>query len=85
MENLKDLCKEMGAVIREKRIEKNMTSAQFSALTGTTESWVRKVEGGKPLSLGTLADFCKAIDCDLIITFEPKDDREPSNDFYLIT
>ncbi len=57
-----DLFKRVGLLIKKARVEKGLSQAELSILTGIKQPEISKIEeGGKNITLATLARFCKAL------------------------
>lgn len=65
------VCKNVGRRIAELRKERGMTQEEFSVLLGTSFQWVSQLEGGRNITLHSLARIANALRVsleDLLVT-----------------
>ncbi len=55
------LCKNVGRRIAELRKERGLTQEQFSVLLGTSFQWISQLEGGRNITLHSLARIANAL------------------------
>jgi transcriptional regulator with XRE-family HTH domain len=61
--------------VAERRQSLGLTQQELAHLTGTTQSAIARLErGGRPPRIDTLMRIAEALDCDLIVRLEPKED-----------
>lgn len=69
----KKLPNTVGASIRDTRISKGMTPAQLATSLGVSRTTVVRYELGKQnLSLETIERIAKALDCEVVVLFQPR-------------
>lgn len=61
--------------VAERRQSLGLTQKELAHLTGTTQSAIARLErGGRPPRIDTLMRIADALDCDLIVRLEPKEE-----------
>ena len=61
--------------VAERRQSLGLTQKELAHLTGTTQSAIARLErGGRPPRIDTLMRIAEALDCDLIVRLEPKEE-----------
>jgi len=61
--------------VAERRNELGLSQAQLAALTGTTQSAIARLEkGGRPPRIDTLLRIAEALNCDLAVRLEPREE-----------
>ncbi len=62
--------------VAERRNELGLSQQQLATLTGTTQSAIARLEkGGRPPRIDTLLRIADALDCDLVVRLEPRDEQ----------
>lgn len=61
------LGKKLGALVRERRLDREMTQAELAELLGTTQSAVAHLETRGSFNLTTLQAVASAVDADLVV------------------
>lgn len=70
------LTKDIGRRIAELRTERRLTQEEFGVLLGSTFQWVAQIEGGRNLTIHTMAKIANALKvgvADLFIEPRPDD------------
>ncbi|MEX2645368.1 MAG: helix-turn-helix transcriptional regulator [Gaiellaceae bacterium] len=61
--------------VADRRQSLGLTQKELAHLTGTTQSAIARLErGGRPPRIDTLMRIAEALDCDLIVRLEPKEE-----------
>lgn len=61
--------------VADRRQSLGLTQKELAHLTGTTQSAIARLErGGRPPRIDTLMRIADALDCDLIVRLEPKEE-----------
>lgn len=61
--------------VAQRRLELGLSQKELAQLTGTTQSAIARLErGGRPPRIDTLLRIAEALDCDLHVTLEPRED-----------
>ena len=59
--------------VASRRREQGLSQADLAALVGTTQSAIARLEsGGRPPRIDTLLRIADALECDLIVQLEPR-------------
>jgi predicted transcriptional regulator len=62
--------------VAERRNELGLSQHQLATLTGTTQSAIARLEkGGRPPRIDTLLRIAEALDCDLVVRLEPREEQ----------
>ena len=62
--------------VTARRNELGLSQQQLAAVTGTTQSAIARLEkGGRPPRIDTLLRIADALDCDLVVRLEPREER----------
>lgn len=59
--------------VAEQRRARKISQAELAELTGTTQSAIARLEaGGRPPRIDTLLRIAEALDCELLVEFQPR-------------
>jgi transcriptional regulator with XRE-family HTH domain len=62
--------------VSERRQARGLSQRELAELTGTTQSAIARLEaGGRPPRIDTLLRIADALDCDLVVELQPRDER----------
>ena len=62
--------------VAERRQSLGLTQKELAHLTGTTQSAIARLErGGRPPRIDTLLRIAEALDCELTVQLEPKEEQ----------
>jgi transcriptional regulator with XRE-family HTH domain len=63
--------------VAERRLALGLSQRELAELTGTTQSSIARLEsGGRPPRIDTLLRIADALDCDLSVELQPRDEEE---------
>ena len=61
--------------VAQRRLALGLSQKELAHLTGTTQSAIARLErGGRPPRIDTLLRIAEALDCELTVQLEPKDE-----------
>jgi len=61
--------------VAQRRVALGLSQKELAHLTGTTQSAIARLErGGRPPRIDTLLRMAEALDCELSVQLEPKED-----------
>ena len=61
--------------VAQRRLSLGLSQKELALLTGTTQSAIARLEGGgRPPRIDTLLRIAEALDCELTVQLEPKDE-----------
>ena len=61
--------------VAQRRVALGLSQKELAHLTGTTQSAIARLErGGRPPRIDTLLRIAEALDCELSVRLEPKED-----------
>jgi predicted transcriptional regulator len=61
--------------VAQRRLSLGLSQKELALLTGTTQSAIARLErGGRPPRIDTLLRIAEALDCELSVRLEPKDE-----------
>jgi ribosome-binding protein aMBF1 (putative translation factor) len=61
--------------VAQRRLALGLSQKELAHLTGTTQSAIARLErGGRPPRIDTLLRIAEALDCELAVQLEPKDE-----------
>ena len=61
--------------VAERRQQVGLTQKELAHLTGTTQSAIARLErGGRPPRIDTLMRIAEALECELVVRLEPKEE-----------
>jgi ribosome-binding protein aMBF1 (putative translation factor) len=62
--------------VAQRRLALGLSQKELAHLTGTTQSAIARLErGGRPPRIDTLLRIAEALDCELTVQLEPKEER----------
>jgi transcriptional regulator with XRE-family HTH domain len=65
--------------VAARRSELGLSQQQLATLTSTTQSAIARLEkGGRPPRIDTLLRIADALDCDLVVRLEPREEPAPA-------
>jgi transcriptional regulator with XRE-family HTH domain len=68
---------QIARAVAARRAELGLSQQQLATLTSTTQSAIARLEkGGRPPRIDTLLRIADALDCDLVVRLEPREEQE---------
>ena len=62
--------------VTQRRLSLGLSQKELAHLTGTTQSAIARLErGGRPPRIDTLLRIAQALDCELTVQLEPKEEQ----------
>ena len=62
--------------VAQRRLALGLSQKELAHLTGTTQSAIARLErGGRPPRINTLLRIAEALDCELTVQLEPKEEQ----------